>query len=143
MTNGLIKPSERFLGEVEPALSEYIKDPLSERRANILATAVDHHLDWTFEYYRTVDPSRLGGAVNIKSFRQQLFSQCSQLRMMNDLSAAAHHRFLTWTNDPPRTVDISTAAYKVDEGALCVPNFETRFLPAATQAVDFWRVWKD
>lgn len=139
----MIKPSERFLEMVEPALSEYIRDPLSERRANILAAAIDHHLDWTFEYYNAVDPSRLDGAVDVKSFRRHLFSECSQLQMMNDLSDTAHHRFLTWPNNPPRVVDTSTAAYKVEEGVLCVRNFETSFLPAATKAVDFWRVWKD
>jgi hypothetical protein len=101
MNSGLTKPSERFIEEIEPALADYIKEPLSERLANNLARAIDHHLDWTFDYYRKVDPSRLNGAGDEKSFRRQLFPQCSQLRMMNDLSDAAHHRFLTRSNDSP------------------------------------------
>ena len=108
MTNGLTRPSERFIQEIEPALAEYNKGPLSERLANNLARAVDHHLDWTFDYYRKVDPSRLNGAGDEKSFRRQLLQQCSQLQIMNDLSDAAHHRFLTRPNNPSRIVDTST-----------------------------------
>jgi hypothetical protein len=50
MNSGLTKPSERFIEEIEPALADYIKEPLSERLANNLARAIDHHLDWTFDY---------------------------------------------------------------------------------------------
>jgi hypothetical protein len=141
MTNGLTKPSERFSQEIEPALADYINGPRSERLANNLARAIDHHVDWTFDYYSKVDPSRLKGAGDVKSFRRQLLQQCSELQIVNDLSDAAHHRFLTWPNNPPRIVDTSTAAY-VDAGALYVQNFGP-FLPAATNAVDFWRLWKD
>jgi hypothetical protein len=141
MTNGLTKPSERFSHEIEPALADYIKNPLSQRLANNLARAVDHHVDWTFEYYKTVDPSRLYGTSDEKSFRRKLLRQCPQLQTMNDLSDAAHHRFLTRQNDPPRTVVTSTAAYSAKAGALYVR--ESPFLLAATKAVDFWRAWKD
>jgi hypothetical protein len=143
MTNGLTKPSERFRQEVEPALAEYRLDPLSERLANNLARALDHHAEWTFAFYRDVDSSRLCGATNEKSFRRQLLSQCPELQMMNDLSDAAHHRFLTWPNDPPRVIDTSTAAYSIQAGELHVPNYHATFSSAATKAVDFWRKWKD
>lgn len=143
MTNGLTKPSERFSQEIEPALSDYIKDPLSQRLANILATAVDHHVDWTYKYYETADPSRLYGAVDEKSFRRQLLPHCPQLQIVNELSAAAHHRFLDRKNDPPRVVDTSTAAYREQTGTLYVCKHETPFLQAATISVDFWRAWKD
>jgi hypothetical protein len=150
MTNGLIKPSERFLGEVEPALDEYLRDPLSERLANNLARAIDHQVDWTFEYYGQHDPSRLGGASNVKTFRLQLIGRCPELRMMNDLSDAAHHRILTRPNSPPRITVTSSSAYspqpKSGSGGsvgLFVPGYATPFLLAAAKAIEFWRIWQD
>ena len=49
--------------------------------------------------------------TNPKSFRRQLLGQCPGLAMMNDLSDAAHHRFLDRPNDPARITVTSTAAY--------------------------------
>jgi hypothetical protein len=143
MTSGLIKPSEQFNQEIAPALDDYIKNPLSERLANSLARAIDHQLAWTFEYYNAIDPSRLYGAKNEKALRVTLSSDCEELRMMNDLSDAAHHRFLTRKNDPPRIVEASTSAYYVEAGALYVRKYNRPFLPSATTATDFWRRWKD
>ena len=48
--NSLTSPSARFQSEIEPAWKEYLSDPLVERKANNLARAIDHHLDWTFKY---------------------------------------------------------------------------------------------
>jgi hypothetical protein len=143
MTEGLTRPSEQFRREIEPALADFDKDRLSERLANNLARAIDHHADWTFAYYKALDPSRLNGAVDEKTFRRQLLPQCRQLQIMNDLSDAAHHRFLTRNNNPPRVVDVSTAAYSVQAGTLYVQKYETPFLPAASEAIDFWSKWKD
>jgi hypothetical protein len=140
---GVRMPSERFHQEIEPALDEYRKDRLSERLANGLARAIDHQSDWTFAYYKQVDPSRLNGAKDEKAFRRQLFKRCSELRMMNELSDAAHHRFLDRPSDPPRAVTASTAAYSLKDGELYVPKHETHFLPAANKAFDFWRDWED
>jgi hypothetical protein len=143
MSNGLIKPSEVFRRKIEPAFNDYTKNPLSERLANILAMAIDHQSDWTFEYYKNVDPSRLSGSSSVKAFREQLISQCPQLQVMNELADADHHRFLTRPSNPPRVVDTSTAAYSVQAGELCVPKYQATFLSEATKAIDFWRVWKD
>jgi hypothetical protein len=139
----LIKPSENFCEEIEPALAEYLKDPRCKRLANNLARAVDHHLTWTYEYYTEVNPTRLAGSSNEKEFRRQLISQCPELRMMNDLSDAAHHRFLTRRSDPPRITSASTAAYSVEAGELYVTDYKAPFGPAALKSVDFWRRWKD
>jgi hypothetical protein len=143
MTNRLTYPSERFRENIEPALAEYLKNPLSKRSANNLARDLDHHSDWAFEYYKQNDRSRLNGATDVKTFRRQLYGQCPELRMMNDLSDASHHRFLNRRSNPQRIVTASTAAYSVKDGALYVPNYETHFLPAANTAVDFWRDWND
>jgi hypothetical protein len=91
---------------------------LSERLANNLARAIDYQTDWTFDYYKATDPSRLVGATDVKSFRRKLLPQCEPLQMMNDLSDVAHHRFLNRPSDPPRVVEASTAAYSVKAGAL-------------------------
>jgi len=155
----LIKPSERFRQEILPALDDYLNDSVSERLAHSLARALDHHVDWTFEYCNQNDQARLNGATDPKSFRRDLLGQCPELQMMNDLSDAAHHRFLTRRNDPPRVVVESTAAYSLQPSSestggsvtlcasgsvqLCVSGYDKPFLPAARNAVDFWRQWKD
>ena len=148
MTNGLIKPSEQFQQEIQPALDDYLKNPRSERLAKNLARAIDHQVDWTFEYYQQNDPSRLNGARDVKSFRRQLVTQCSELQIMNDLSDAAHHRFLTWPNNPPRVVVQASAAFSLQSptGGGSVQLYISTygpFLPAATKAVAFWRNWQD
>jgi hypothetical protein len=117
MSNGLIKPSEQFQRQIQPALDDYLRDPGSERLANNLARAVDHQVDWTFEYYKQNNPSRLNGASDVRSFRRQLLKQCPELQMMNDLSDAAHHRFLTWPSDPPRITVESSSAYSLNSSA--------------------------
>ena len=70
----LIKPSENFPEEIEPALAEYLKDPRCKRLANNLARAVDHHLTWTYEYYTEVNPTRLSGLSNEKEGEPLLLS---------------------------------------------------------------------
>jgi len=149
MTNGLTKPSERFRQEIQPALDEYVQTP-SERLANNLAKAIDHHVDWTFEYYRRTDPSRLNGAEDVKSFRRQLLQQCPELATMNDLSDAAHHRFLERPNDPRRVTVTSTAAYSWQANPaqpggveLYIEASQSPFLPAETTAADFFARWQD
>ena len=149
MSDELIKPSDQFRREIEPALDDYLKDVGSERLANNLARAIDHQVDWTFEYYKKVDPCRLNGAKEPKSFRRQLLPQCPELAIMNDLSDAAHHRFLDRPNDPARITVTSTAAYspvhsgQSDGVQLYIQATETPFLSVARKAVDFWRQWKD
>jgi hypothetical protein len=71
--NGLTPPSARFQSEIQPAWEEYLSDPLVERKANNLARAIDHHLDWTFSYYAEVDRSRLMDATDLPGFRQKVF----------------------------------------------------------------------
>jgi hypothetical protein len=91
----LLKPSEVFKKEIEPAFEEYPAEQLNERRAKYVARAVDHHLDWTYEYYDRVDKSRLLNTSSLKLFRSEPFSQCPELRIMWGISDSAHHRFLT------------------------------------------------
>lgn len=140
---GLTKPSECFQREIEPALAEYLSEPLSEHRAKNLASAIDHHLVWTFEYYNRVDRSRLKGATDVKVFRRNMISQCPELQMMNDLSDAKHHRFLDWPSKPERVVTESTAAFSVQDGQLYVPKYGKAFQPSAMIGADFWHKWPD
>ncbi len=90
--NELTNPSERLQQDLEQAFTEYLQDPLSERKANIFARAADDHLEWTFKYHEKYDTSRLNGATDLKSFRKNLLPQCQPLQMMSDLADAAHHR---------------------------------------------------
>jgi len=138
--NSLTSPSARFQSEIEPAWKEYLSDPLVERKANNLARAIDHHLDWTFTYYDQVDRSRLMGATNLDGFRQKVFGLCTELQMMRDLSDAAHHRFLTRSS---AVVVTSSAAYSVQNSALLVPDYARAFGDSARKAVEFWRQWPD
>jgi hypothetical protein len=139
----LLKPSERFQNEIKPAFDEYLADVLDERRANNLARAIDHHLDWTYEYHSNGDRSRLLGANKLKDFRRAAFRQCPELKIMWDLSDAAHHRFLALPSNPPRTVATSTAAFTTRANQLWVQGYNKPFLPAATAAVEYWRRWPD
>jgi len=141
--SGLTKPSEMFQERVEPALKEYLEVQLSERRANILAEALDAHLEWTYEYYERTDPSRLKGAATLRSFCTDLFRQHRELHMMSDLADSARHRFLDRPRNPPRVVTGSTAAYYVEAGVLHVQGFKFSFASEATKAVEFWRNWRD
>src|SRR5262249_50796594 len=109
-----------------------------------------HQVYWTFEYYNQTDSSRLNGAKDVKSFRRHLIGQCPELHMMNDLADASHHRFLARHNIPARITVQSSAAYSVQANSaqpcgvqLSIRANQMPFLPAAMEAVDFWRNWQD
>ena len=119
-----------------------MQNPLSERHANILAGALDDHLEWTFKYYEQVNPSRLNGAT-LKSFRTDLLKQYPALHVMTDLADAARHRYLDRPHDPPRVVSLSTDAYYEKAGVLHIQGFHTPFPSEAEQALEFWRRWPD
>src|SRR6516165_12429515 len=90
----LTKPSVIFRERVVPAYWEYLKDPLSERRANTLAEALNNTVEWTYLYLNEVDPARLNGAT-LGSFRTGLLTEHRALHVMSDLADAAQHRELT------------------------------------------------
>jgi hypothetical protein len=139
---GLTKPSERLRENVEPAVSEYLQNPLSERHANILAGALDDHLEWTYKYYRQFERSRLNGAT-LTSFRTDLLNQHRALHVMSDLADNARHGFLDRPHNPPRVARSSTAAYYAEAGVLYVRGFNCPFPSEARQALEFWRSWRD
>jgi hypothetical protein len=134
----LTKPSEIFRQRVEPAYSDYLQNPLSERHANTLAGVVNAQIEWTYNYLKEVDSSRLNGAT-LKSFRTTLLTQHPALHVMGDLADADCHRLLDRAHNPPRMVTSSTAAYYQEAGVLYVSGFDTPFPSAAEQAVCFWR----
>ena len=138
----LTKPSVIFRERVVPAYSEYLKDPLSERRANTLAEALNNTVEWTYLYLNEVDPARLNGAT-LASFRTSLLTEHRALHVMSDLADAAQHRELTFERKPARVVTLSTDAYYEKQGVLHVQGFDTPFPSAARQAFEFWRNWPD
>ena len=138
----MTKPSVIFRERVVPAYSEYLKDPLSERRANTLAEALNNTIEWTYLYLSEVDPARLNGAT-LASFRTGLLREHRALRVMRDLADAAQNRELTFERNPPRVVTLSTDAYYEKEGVLYVKLFDMPFPSAAKQAFEFWRDWPD
>jgi hypothetical protein len=113
-----------------PAYAEYLKDPLSARRANTLAEALNNTIEWTYLYLDEVDPARLNGAT-LASFRTGLLTEHRALHVMSDLADAAQHR------------ELSTDAYYEKEGVLYIKHFDTPFPSAARQAFEFWRDWPD
>ena len=125
-----------------PAYWEYLKDPLSERRANTLAEALNNTVEWTYLYLNEVDPARLNGAT-LGSFRTGLLTEHRALHVMSDLADAAQHRELTFERKPPRVVTLSTDAYYEKEGVLYVKHFDTPFSFEAEQAMTFWRNLSD
>ena len=136
--SGLTKPSERLRENVEPAVSEYLQNPLSKRHANALAGALNDHLEWTYKYYQQVDDPRFNGAT-LRSFRTDLLKQHQSLHVMSDLADAAQHRFLDHSRNPPRVVTSSTAAYYSEGGILHVQGFKSPFRSEAEQAIEYWR----
>src|SRR6516162_9374422 len=113
----LTKPSVIFRERVVPAYWEYLKDPLSERRANTLAEALNNTVEWTYLYLNEVDPARLNGAT-LASFRTGLLTDHRALHVMSDLADAAQHRELTFER---------TDAYYEKEGVLYVKHFDMPF----------------
>jgi hypothetical protein len=138
----LTKPSVIFRERVVPAYSEYLKDPLSERRANTLAEALNNTVEWTYLYLNEVDPARLNGAT-LTSFRTGLLTEHRALHVMSDLADAAQHRELTFERKPARVVTLSTDAYYAKQGVLHVQGFNTPFPSEAREAFEFWRGWRD
>jgi hypothetical protein len=119
-----------------------LKDPLSERRANALAEALNNTVEWTYLYLDEVDRGRLNSAT-LGSFRTGLLTEHRALHVMSDLADAAQHRELTFERKPARVVTLSTDAYYEKEGVLYVKGFDTPFPSAARQAFEFWRDWPD
>ena len=136
----LTKPSVIFRERVVPAYSEYLKDPLSERRANTLAEALNNTVEWTYLYLNEVDPARLNGAT-LASFRTGLLTEHRALHVMCDLADAAQHR--ASARKPARVVTLSTDAYYEKQGVLHVQGFNTPFPSEAREAFEFWRNWRD
>lgn len=137
----LLKPSEVLKTEIEPAFAEYLAEHLNERRAKYVAQTIDHHLVWTYEYYERIDKSRLLNASSLKAFRSELFRRCPELRIMWDISDAAHHRFLT--RRIKRVVTTASDAFAVRADELWIQGYDLPFLRAAAAAVKFWRSWPD
>jgi hypothetical protein len=140
--NGYLKPSEVFASDVWPAYEEYRADPLSERRAMNAASAIDHHLDWTFEYYSRVDPSRLIGRSTHSEFRDALFGECRPLRIMWEISDASHHRFLE-PRKVQRRVTAATDAFVEINNELWIVPYKLPFLRTLETAVAYWQRWLD
>ncbi len=114
----LTNPSEIFQQKIAPAYKEYLLSPCSERRANSLATALNDHAEWTFQFYKdNSNGSGLLGATSPMEFREKLFSKCPELKMMWDLADANKHRLLS---NPAHSLTASTAAYVVQGGDLVV-----------------------
>jgi hypothetical protein len=138
----VMKPSERFEQNIEPSFKEYVAEPKSQRRANILATSLSNQSVWTFEFYKPGDP-QLFGATSLKGFREEIIKRCPELKLMWDLADADKHRFLTHP-DPPRAVRVSTAAYNIKQGdGLIIAGPNQPFLTAAETAMRFWKRWQD
>jgi hypothetical protein len=109
----LLKPSETFVRDVQPACRDYLADPFNGRFANAAASAIDRHLDQVFEYHKKTDKSRLFGDGSHRAFRAALFSRCPALKAMWKLSSGAHR-----------------------------PHWPA-FAEALKIAIDFWRHWPD
>jgi hypothetical protein len=137
------KPSEILRKRVEPAYSDYLKNPLSEYHANNLAEALNNQVEWTYKYLKAVDPLRLHFDATLGSFRTDLLTRHRPLHVMCDLADAAQHRELEFERNPPRVVTLSTDAYYEKDGVLYVRHFDVPFSSAAAQAMTFWRSLPD
>ena len=71
----LTKPSVIFRERVVPAYWEHLKDPLSERRANTLAEALNNTVEWTYLYLNEVDPE---GVLHVQGFNTPFPSEARE-----------------------------------------------------------------
>jgi len=141
---GLKKPSELFRERIDVAYQDYLRDPTSKFRADILASALNNQIEWTFKYYKQEgDKHKLRGATTLKEFRQTVFNDCPDLQLIWDLADAAKHRFLDRPSEPPRVVATSTAAYVVEGNDLRVGPDNRLFSEVASNAVRYWQNWQD
>ena len=141
MTNSLTKPSVIFNEKIAPAYNEYLSDPKNKRLANILAAALDHHAEWTFQYYKENDPSRLVGVNNPMAFREATFGKCPATQMMWDLAEAQKHLLLTREWRTPKLVHTNSNPYSLHKDELWVDPYNRPFLPEATAAMEYWKNW--
>ena len=137
------KPSEILRQRVEPAYSDYLKNPLSEYHANNLAEALNNQVEWTYKYLKAVDPHRLHFDATLGSFRTDLLTQHRPLHVMSDLADAAQHRELEFERKPARVVTLSTDAYYEKDGVLYVMGFDVPFSSAAGEAREYWLNFPD
>ena len=137
------KPSEILRQRVEPAYSDYLKNPLSEYHANNLAEALNNQVEWTYKYLKAVDPHRLHFDATLGSFRTDLLRQHRPLHVMSDLADAAQHRELEFERKPARVVTLSTDAYYEKDGVLYVMGFDVPFSSAAGEAREYWLNFPD
>jgi hypothetical protein len=131
------RPSEVFQQKIWPAYVEYLDQPANIRLANIVALAVNDNLEWTYQYYKAGDVSRLHGAATLKQFRDVVFGLCPELIMMKDLADADKHRVLR--PGARRILAVSSRAYSKRNGRLWVTGYEKPFQSAAQAAVQFWK----
>jgi hypothetical protein len=133
-----VPPAESFQNDVLPNFNCYGADPESEWKAKNVAYAVAHLIEWVYTYYQHHDKSRLRGANNLNEFREMMFKECPDLKIVH-MADAHKHRFLT-RKPELRTVTSSTDAYIAHSGRLIVAN--GRYSDdMITNVVNFWGKW--
>ena len=129
-------PEETFGNRVKPPYDEYMLDPGTEWKAQAAAYGVGHIMEWLYEYYRHHDLARLRGTGGLPDFREMLFKQCLDLRIVFDVAEASKHRFLTKRT---ATVPSSTDAFLAGE-RLTLPDGQF-FDEVLRRAYNFLKDW--
>ena len=137
----MLKPSEHLQKDFEQNYRDYISDPTIEWKAKNVMQAAYNHLEWTFKYYRETDLTKLPGNKSLSDFRNYIYSQCPDARMMQELAEAAKHRFLT---RPGKIITSSTGAQEMNDGDLVIRDYNNRsFKEAINEVYSFWKNRQD
>ncbi len=136
-------PDEWFLSHVLPNYDEYLADPLCERRARSAAIAAHHFVDIVFEYYKSIEPARIGNAATKKKFSETLGNDDEHRAMaaLRDVADASKHHTLDRTRET-RMVYMSTDAIAQVEDRLVIKGEWNRdFEPVLSTVVRLWKNW--
>lgn len=143
----------RFFREyVEPALKEWRADPISERRARILANELNSLIDYYWHSFGGTNSESAFRANNVRIFRKQVMQRNSCLALIRDVADAHKHAFLSRQDASITSVD-QVGAQSVSYGqayGMCYgggerlvitddDGVEHPFSVIAECAYDYWR----
>lgn len=85
-------PRRFFDRHVKPNYAEWMRDPLSERRAKNAVSEANNMAERAFHYWRDHDPSQLYGATKERDYRSELAArECPDFALVRDVADAHKH----------------------------------------------------
>ena len=136
------KPSESFRENLVGPCRDFLNNPGDVGRARTAAQAINGHVEWVFDYYRSMgEQHRLKGAKSADEFRAQHFTCCPDLKLVWHAADAAKHRVL---RNPRHTFyAAATAQFMTGEGPVLWADDERPFTSIIENGLNYWSSWED